>query len=74
MAGTASSVLGMIRFGFGGIAAPLVGIAGAASILPLGIVTTAAVLLSAAACLLFVTRRDPAPDTTPTEHDVARAR
>jgi DHA1 family bicyclomycin/chloramphenicol resistance-like MFS transporter len=48
IAGTASSLLGMVRFGFGGIAAPLVGVAGASSILPLGVVTvttTAAVAL-----------------------------
>ncbi|WP_435748795.1 multidrug effflux MFS transporter [Microbacterium sp. PMB16] len=44
MAGTASSLLGMVRFGFGGVAAPLVGVAGALSILPLGIVVTVAVL------------------------------
>ena len=43
IAGTASSLLGMVRFGFGGIAAPLVGVAGALSILPLGVVTTVAV-------------------------------
>jgi MFS transporter, DHA1 family, multidrug resistance protein len=47
IAGTASSLLGMVRFGFGGIAAPLVGIAGAASILPLGLVTVAATVLAA---------------------------
>ncbi|MET0887437.1 MAG: multidrug effflux MFS transporter [Mycetocola sp.] len=56
IAGTASSLLGMVRFGFGGIAAPLVGIAGALSILPLGIVTTVAVFLSAAAYLLLARR------------------
>ena len=56
IAGTASSLLGMVRFGFGGIAAPLVGIAGALSILPLGIVTTVAVLLAAAAYLLLARR------------------
>lgn len=49
IAGTASSLLGMVRFGFGGIAAPLVGVAGALSILPLGVVATASVLLAAAA-------------------------
>jgi DHA1 family bicyclomycin/chloramphenicol resistance-like MFS transporter len=49
MAGTASSLLGMIRFGFGGISAPLVGIAGAATVLPLGAVTAACVVLAAAA-------------------------
>lgn len=57
MAGTASSLLGMVRFGFGGIAAPFVGIAGALSILPLGITTVVTVLLAAAACLLLVRKR-----------------
>jgi DHA1 family bicyclomycin/chloramphenicol resistance-like MFS transporter len=61
MAGTASSVLGTVRYGFGGVAAPLVGVAGATSILPLGVVTSVAVLLSAAACLLFTHRHSPAP-------------
>jgi MFS transporter, DHA1 family, multidrug resistance protein len=49
MAGTASSLLGMVRFGFGGISAPLVGVAGAATVLPLGTVTTVCVILAAAA-------------------------
>jgi MFS transporter, DHA1 family, multidrug resistance protein len=67
MAGTASSLLGMVRFGFGGVAAPLVGVAGAASILPLGIVTVSAVLLAAAAHFGLATRhpasapREPQP-------------
>lgn len=56
MAGTASSLLGMVRFGFGGIAAPFVGVAGALSILPLGVTTTVAVLLGAA-CFLLMNRR-----------------
>jgi DHA1 family bicyclomycin/chloramphenicol resistance-like MFS transporter len=51
LAGTASSLLGMVKFGFGGVAAPLVGIAGATSILPLGVVTVAAVILAAVAYL-----------------------
>jgi DHA1 family bicyclomycin/chloramphenicol resistance-like MFS transporter len=55
IAGTASSLLGMVRFGFGGVAAPLVGIAGAASILPLGVVSVTAILLAAAA-YFFLTR------------------
>lgn len=54
MAGTASSLLGMVRFGFGGLAAPLVGVAGAASILPLGIVTTSAVALAAVTYVVFL--------------------
>jgi MFS transporter, DHA1 family, multidrug resistance protein len=70
MAGTASSLLGMIRFGFGGIAAPLVGVAGALSILPLGLVTTVAVLLAGAAYLLLARRAThtsiaPTIDPTP---------
>ena len=64
IAGTASSLLGMVRFGFGGIAAPLVGIAGALSILPLGVVTTVAVLLAGAAYLLLARRPTPAAPTT----------
>jgi DHA1 family bicyclomycin/chloramphenicol resistance-like MFS transporter len=54
IAGTASSVLGMVRFGFGGVAAPLVGIAGAASILPLGVVTVTATVLAAAASFFLI--------------------
>jgi MFS transporter, DHA1 family, multidrug resistance protein len=57
MAGTASSLLGMVRFGFGGVAAPLVGVAGALSILPLGVVTVVSVALAAAAGLLLAPRR-----------------
>lgn len=53
MAGTASSLLGMVRFGFGGFAAPLVGLAGATSILPLGLVTVASVALAGAAFLIL---------------------
>ena len=40
LAGTASSLLGLSQFLFGAIAAPLVGIAGEQTALPLGIVTT----------------------------------
>lgn len=58
IAGTASSLLGMVRFGFGGIAAPLVGIAGATSILPLGIVTITSVALAGTA-FLTLARRSP---------------
>lgn len=61
IAGTASSLLGMVRFGFGGIAAPLVGVAGASSILPLGVVTVVAVVLAGAAYLLLTAR----PTTIP---------
>ncbi|MFE7404799.1 multidrug effflux MFS transporter [Isoptericola sp. NPDC057559] len=51
LAGTASSLLGMVRFGFGGVAAPLVGLGGAAAILPLGLVTVTAVSLATVALL-----------------------
>jgi len=61
MAGTASSVLGMARFAFGAIAAPLVGLAGAAVALPLGIVTVASIALAALAYAFFLTRRAPRP-------------
>jgi len=62
MAGTASSLLGMVRFGFGGIAAPLVGVAGALSILPLGLVTTVSVLLAGAAFFLLARSKRTVPD------------
>jgi len=61
MAGTASSLLGMVRFGFGGVAAPLAGVAGALSILPLGIVTTVAVLLAGTSYLLLARRAVATP-------------
>ena len=60
VAGTASSLLGMVRFGFGGVAAPLVGLAGAATILPLGLVTVVAVVLGGAAFLALAARSRPA--------------
>lgn len=63
IAGTASSLLGMVRFGFGGVAAPLVGVAGAASILPLGLVTVISVALAAAAFFMLTRRRASAAAT-----------
>jgi DHA1 family bicyclomycin/chloramphenicol resistance-like MFS transporter len=53
----------MVRFGFGGIAAPFVGVAGALSILPLGLVTVITVALAAAAGLLLLRRRTPVEAT-----------
>lgn len=50
IAGTASSLLGLARFAFGGIAAPLVGIGGANDAVPFGIV--ASVCAAAAALSL----------------------
>jgi MFS transporter, DHA1 family, multidrug resistance protein len=57
IAGTASSLLGMARFAFGGVSAPFVGIAGSAMLLPLGIVTVVSVALAVAAyAALMITR------------------
>jgi len=56
MAGTASSLLGAARFAFGGVAAPIVGVAGSLSILPLGLVTTASIALAAVAATIFLRR------------------
>ena len=63
IAGTASSLLGMARFAFGAIAAPLVGIAGPATILPLGLVTTISIALAAIAYATLIARpfRTPQP-------------
>jgi MFS transporter, DHA1 family, multidrug resistance protein len=46
VAGSASSLLGLARFAFGGVTAPLVGLAGAGTAIPLGVVALAAALLS----------------------------
>jgi MFS transporter, DHA1 family, multidrug resistance protein len=56
----------MVRFGFGGVAAPLVGIAGATSILPLGAVTVTAVALAGIAIATLGRQRStvPAPVAT----------
>jgi DHA1 family bicyclomycin/chloramphenicol resistance-like MFS transporter len=56
IAGTASSLLGMARFAFGAVSAPLVGIAGGATMLPLGVVTVVSVAL-AAGCTTLAIRR-----------------
>lgn len=45
-AGSASALLGTARFAFGGIAAPLVGLAGASTAVPLGLVATIAAGMS----------------------------
>lgn len=74
-AGTASSLLGMARFAFGAVSAPLVGIAGAAMLLPLGIVTVASITLAGAAYLFLVLRRttsQPIPEPTPAHADALR--
>jgi DHA1 family bicyclomycin/chloramphenicol resistance-like MFS transporter len=55
-AGTASSVLGLTRFAFGGITAPLVGLGGAQTVLPLGVVTVTSVALAVIVHVAFVGR------------------
>ena len=62
-AGTASSVLGVTRFVAGGLAAPLVGMAGSMTMVPLGIVTVVSTVLAATAYLWLV--------RTPTKATVA---
>jgi DHA1 family bicyclomycin/chloramphenicol resistance-like MFS transporter len=68
LAGTASSLLGLARFAFGGLAAPLVGLGGAGTALPLGIVTvvasTAAGIVYAIALRHRVGHCPPAPAST----------
>jgi DHA1 family bicyclomycin/chloramphenicol resistance-like MFS transporter len=60
IAGTASSLLGLARFAFGGLAAPLVGIGGANDPVPFGVV--AALAAGAAALCLGLVRRQKAND------------
>lgn len=55
-AGTASSILGVTRFAAGGLAAPLVGIAGALTMVPLGIVTVVSTALAVPAYVWLVRR------------------
>ena len=49
IAGTASSLLGLARYAFGGLAAPLVGLGGAGTAIPLGLVAVVAAGLAAVA-------------------------
>jgi DHA1 family bicyclomycin/chloramphenicol resistance-like MFS transporter len=65
IAGTASSLLGMARFAFGGVSAPLVGIAGAATLIPLGIVTVVSVALACACCTALAYRPGTGSPVTP---------
>ena len=52
MSGTASSLLGMARYGFGGLAAPLVGLGGAGAVIPLGVLTMAVAAVAALAAVI----------------------
>lgn len=73
MAGTASSLLGMARFALGGVVAPLVGIAGAATMLPLGIVAVAAIALAAGSVALLGPRHRHGNDPAATDPEPAAA-
>jgi DHA1 family bicyclomycin/chloramphenicol resistance-like MFS transporter len=58
IAGTASSLLGLSRFAFGGLAAPLVGLGGAHDVTGLGLVAAISMLAAALAfCALTRIRR-----------------
>jgi len=73
IAGTASSLLGAARFAFGGVAAPLVGVAGAATMLPLGVVTATAAALAAVAFATLRSRTGTSPDAAHEPPDPAVA-
>jgi DHA1 family bicyclomycin/chloramphenicol resistance-like MFS transporter len=62
IAGTASSFLGVARFAFGGLTAPLVGLGGGSAV-PLGLVTVGGTVLAAVAYAL--TLRARVPDAVP---------
>jgi DHA1 family bicyclomycin/chloramphenicol resistance-like MFS transporter len=64
VAGTASSLLGLARFAFGGLAAPLVGLGGADNAVPLGLVTVVSAGLAVIA--YAVTSKSRCPDRQPT--------
>jgi DHA1 family bicyclomycin/chloramphenicol resistance-like MFS transporter len=57
IAGTASSLLGVARFAFGGLAAPLVGLGGAGTAVPLGLVTVVSAGLAVTAYVTAVRPR-----------------
>jgi hypothetical protein len=75
MAGTASSLLGLARFAFGGVAAPLIGLGGADDALPLGIVTVVSMTLAVATYGRADARTRPcSPSTVAAAADDARVR
>ncbi|MGH8891969.1 MAG: multidrug effflux MFS transporter [Actinomycetes bacterium] len=57
VAGSASSLLGLARFGFGAVVAPLVGVAGAQTAVPLGVVAVGAAACGALSYALIRPRR-----------------
>jgi DHA1 family bicyclomycin/chloramphenicol resistance-like MFS transporter len=60
VAGTASALLGVLLFAIGGLVAPLVGVAGTTTALPMAVVIA---VLAAAALLLFAAATRPAKPT-----------
>jgi DHA1 family bicyclomycin/chloramphenicol resistance-like MFS transporter len=54
IAGTASSLLGVARFAFGGLVAPLVGLGGADNAVPLGLVTIVSACLAVTAYAITI--------------------
>jgi MFS transporter, DHA1 family, multidrug resistance protein len=64
VAGTASSFLGVARFAFGGLAAPLVGVGGSSAV-PLGLVTVGGAALATIAYARTIRSRVPGPDSAP---------
>ena len=60
-AGSASALLGTARFAVGGLTAPLVGLAGARSAVPLGIVATTAAVASLGSSLMLLPRLSRPP-------------
>jgi DHA1 family bicyclomycin/chloramphenicol resistance-like MFS transporter len=61
IAGTASSLLGLARFAFGGLAAPLVGLGGADNAVPLGLVTVVSAALAVTAYAATIRRAAASP-------------
>jgi DHA1 family bicyclomycin/chloramphenicol resistance-like MFS transporter len=61
IAGTASSLLGLTRFAFGGLAAPLVGLGGADNAVPLGLVTVVSAALAVTAYAATIRRAAASP-------------
>jgi DHA1 family bicyclomycin/chloramphenicol resistance-like MFS transporter len=72
LAGTASSFLGVARFAFGGLAAPLVGLGGSSAV-PLGLVTVGGAVLAALAWVVLVRRSAAAPATVVARTPLATA-
>ncbi|MET7331237.1 multidrug effflux MFS transporter [Nonomuraea sp. NPDC005650] len=74
IAGTASSLLGLARYAFGGLAAPLVGLGGAGDATPLGLVTVASAVLAAIVYLTSIRAPKPSAAGSPQPYDTLAAR